>query len=428
MNNEQKLQRQLEQKIIGSILTLDTTEEQMQALFELGGEKYISSADYRKILHGISHLVIKERMKVDQINLFAYLKNYAVEISKATIGIVSVAYLEQDIKILKMLNYKKALIIDLKKALDNLTEAQSLSEIESAKNNFILNLSSKSFGNESVMMNYEKLEELLMSNLSKKRAEKIDGYSFGISDLDKITNGIITSKLYTIGALKKSGKTRFIIHLIKELLKQKVSTAFISLEVPEYEVYKMLKASALGIEDTQLRTGNLNHLSKDQIKDLEDIKFSSQNLMIECSTGLYLSDILRRLRKYSQLGAKVIFIDFFQRIVHDIKNKVNELEEIAQRLADATREYNVAVFMLSQLSNLAEKEIPSISHLKGTGALAEASDTIMIFDYVPRRTGNTNDLNRMDLDITQRYGESGKLSIYADLGRCAFNNYSKNIK
>lgn len=326
MENEKEIQRLLEQRIVGSILTLDTAEQQMQALFELGNERYINSEDYREMLHGISHLVVKEKIKVDEINLFAYLKKYGPEISKTTIGIVSVAYLGQSIKTLKVLNYKKELLNDLKKNLDNMSNAQSLTEIESVKNNFILTLTSKSFGNESVLMDYEKLEKMLFSNLSKEKTNKIDGYSFGIPDLDKVTNGIVTSKLYTIGALKKAGKTRFAIHVIRQLLKQKVTTAFLSLEVPEYEVYKMLKASSIGMEDTQLRAGNLTYISKKDIEKLKDIIFSTDELMIECNSGLNLSDILKRIRKYTQLGAKVIFIDFFQRITHDIKNKVNELE------------------------------------------------------------------------------------------------------
>lgn len=427
MNSEQKFQRVLEEKIVGSILTLDTTEEQMHALFELGNDKYISSEDYREMLHGISHLVINEKMKADTLKLYSYLGKYALEISKTTMSISSTAYLDQDIKFLKMLNYKKELLGDLKKNIADLSDSQSLSEIESSKNNFILTLSSKLFGNESVMMDYRKLDELLLNNLSKEKADKIDGLSFGISDLDTITNGIIPSKLYTIGALKKAGKTRFIVHTMKALYYQNIPTALLSLEVPEYSAYQLLKATFIGIDDQKLRAGNLKFLSQDEVSKLRSVQFDDSLMMVECNSGLNLAHILQRIRKYSKLGAKVIFIDFFQRIIHDIKNKVNELEEIAQRLADASREYDVAIFILSQLSNLAEKETPSISHLKGTGGLAEASDTILIFDNVYRRTGDENFKDRIDVEITQRYGESGKLSIYADLGKCAFNNYYKKV-
>jgi len=427
MEKEQNFQRMLEQKIVGSILSLDTTEEQMQALFELGNEKYISFEEYREMLHGISHLVITEKMKADSLNLYSYLGKNALEISKTTMSISSTAYLEQDIKILKMLNYKKELLGDLKKNIADLSDSRSLTEIEAAKNNFILTLSSKSFGNESVMMDYKKLEELLFNNLSKDKTDEIDGFSFGISDLDKLTNGIIPSKLYTIGALKKAGKTRFIIHAMKILYYQNIPTALLSLEVPEYSAYQLLKATFIGIDDQRLRAGSLKFLNQDEVSKLRSVQFDDSLMMVECNSGLNLADILQRIRKYSKLGAKVIFIDFFQRIIHDIKNKVNELEEIAQRLADASREYNVAIFILSQLSNLAEKETPSISHLKGTGGLAEASDTILIFDNVYRRTGDENFMNRIDVEITQRYGESGKLSLYSDLGKCFYSNYHKVV-
>jgi len=306
--------------------------------------------------------------------------------------------------------------------MKELTESVTLSEIEKAKSQMIINLSGNLIDSESKFLDYRKMETLLMDNLKKEKQSKIDGYSFGISDLDVITNGILTPKLYTIGALKKAGKTRFVIQTIRELIKQGIPTAFLSLEVPEYEVYKMLKASFIGMDDSQLRSGTLNYLSKDDVEKLKGVAFNPDDLMIECNNGLNLSDILKRIRKYSQLGSKVIFIDFFQRITHDIKNKVNELEEIAQRLADTTREYDIALFMLSQLSNLAEKETPSLSHLKGTGGLAEASDTIMILDNVYRRTRDERFKDRIDIEITQRYGESGNLSIYADLGKCAFNN------
>ena len=338
MEKEQNFQRMLEQKIVGSILSLDTTEEQMQALFELGNEKYISFEEYREMLHGISHLVITEKMKADSLNLYSYLGKNALEISKTTMSISSTAYLEQDIKILKMLNYKKELLGDLKKNIADLSDSRSLTEIEAAKNNFILTLSSKSFGNESVMMDYKKLEELLFNNLSKDKTDEIDGFSFGISDLDKLTNGIIPSKLYTIGALKKAGKTRFIIHAMKILYYQNIPTALLSLEVPEYSAYQLLKATFIGIDDQRLRAGSLKFLNQDEVSKLRSVQFDDSLMMVECNSGLNLADILQRIRKYSKLGAKVIFIDFFQRIIHDIKNKVNELEEIAQRLADAARE------------------------------------------------------------------------------------------
>ncbi len=427
MKTQNDLQMELEKRIIGSMLNLEKRDEQLYYISLIGNSNHFTSSKHQEIIEAFSRLSISEKVTVDQLKLAIYLKKYHKEISEINSAYVSCAFLESDIKTLILRFRQNELIKQVEIDTKELTDSVTLSEIDKAKNQMIIHLSGNLMDSESKFLDFRKMETLLMENLVKVKQSRIDGYSFGISDLDVVTNGILTPKLYTIGALKKAGKTRFVIQTIRELLKQKVPTAFLSLEVPEYEVYKMLKASFIGLDDSQLRSGNLNYLSKGDVEKLKDINFNQDELMIECNNGLNLSDILKRIRKYAQLGAKVIFIDFFQRITHDIKNKVNELEEIAQRLADTTREYDVALFILSQLSNLAEKETPSLSHLKGTGGLAEASDTIMILDNVYRRTRDERFKDRIDIEITQRYGESGNLSIYADLGKCAFNNYYKKV-
>jgi len=427
MKTQNDLQMELEKRIIGSMLNLEKRDEQLYYISLIGNSNHFTSSKHQEIIEAFSRLSITEKVTVDQLKLAIYLKKYHKEISEINSAYVSCAFLESDIKTLILRFRQNELIKQVEIDTKELTDSVTLSEIDKAKNQMIIHLSGNLMDSESKFLDFRKMETLLMENLVKVKQSRIDGYSFGISDLDVVTNGILTPKLYTIGALKKAGKTRFVIQTIRELLKQKVPIAFLSLEVPEYEVYKMLKASFIGLDDSQLRSGNLNYLSKGDVEKLKDINFNQDELMIECNNGLNLSDILKRIRKYAQLGAKVIFIDFFQRITHDIKNKVNELEEIAQRLADTTREYDIALFMLSQLSNLAEKETPSLSHLKGTGGLAEASDTIMILDNVYRRTRDERFKDRIDIEITQRYGESGNLSIYADLGKCAFNNYYKKV-
>lgn len=427
MKNRKDAQMELERRIIGSLLNLDKRDEQVYFISLVGNSNHFTDSKHREMIEAIAHICVTDRSFVDSIGLAMYLKKYHSEISIINGSHISGAFLEQDIKNLILRYRHSQLNKQIEQDFKELKDSVTLKEIESAKNQMLIHLSGNLIDSESNLLDFQKMDVLLMENLSNAKQSRIDGFSFGISDLDAITNGILTPKLYTIGALKKAGKTRFVLHTIRELINQCVPLAFLSLEVPEYEVYKMLKASGAGIEDSQLRAGNLTYLSKEKIKELESISFDPDRLMIECNSGLNLSDILKRVRKFAQLGAKVIFIDFFQRIVHDIRNKTNELEEIAQRLADATREFDIALFMLSQLSNLAEREIPSISHLKGTGGLAEASDSIIIMDNVFRRTGSEREKNRIDLEITQRYGESGKLTVYADLGKCYFNNYYKQI-
>ena len=60
-----------------------------------------------------------------------------------------------------------------------------------------------------------------------------------------------------------------------------------------------------------------------------------------------------------------------------------------------------------------------------SGGIGEAADAILLFDNLYRRTKNENDKNKIDLYIEQRYGDSGKIELWSDLGSCRFNNLAE---
>ena len=115
-------------------------------------------------------------------------------------------------------------------------------------------------------------------------------------------------------------------------------------------------------------------------------------------------------------------IDYIQRISHDRNRQAFELEDISIKLADSARQNNIALILLSQLNAAGEREAPNMGHLKGSGGIGEAADTILLMDNLYRRTKSEKDRNKLDVYIEQRHGDSGKLELYADLGSCRFGN------
>ena len=93
---------------------------------------------------------------------------------------------------------------------------------------------------------------------------------------------------------------------------------------------------------------------------------------------------------------------------------------ISVAIADATREYNMPVILLSQLSNFAEREGASIGALKGSGGIGEAADVILLLDNLYRKNKSEENKNKMDIYIEQRYGDSGKIELATDLSWCRF--------
>jgi replicative DNA helicase len=196
-----------------------------------------------------------------------------------------------------------------------------------------------------------------------------------------------------------------------------------SLEMPGYEVTKLLYATMMGVNDLRLRSSS--NMSREEKSLFEATQINEMLLGIECKSGLNLPQVIKRIVRYSRMGYKIIFIDYLQRIAHNRNNQASELEDICIKIADAARQNNIAIVLLSQLNAMAEREAPNMGQLKGSGGIGETADTIILFDNLYRRTKHDADKGKIDLYLEQRYGDSGKLTIFADLGSCSFRDLTE---
>ncbi|HUX60372.1 MAG TPA: DnaB-like helicase C-terminal domain-containing protein, partial [Ignavibacteriaceae bacterium] len=189
-----------------------------------------------------------------------------------------------------------------------------------------------------------------------------------------------------------------------------------------YEITKLLYSSFTGFNDLRFRSSSF--LSHDERYTFENTHLNQELLGIECKSALSIEQVISRIKRLAKMGFTVIAIDYLQRIKSKNENRASELEDYSIRIADSARQNNVSIILLSQLNAMAEnpKEPPNMGSLKGSGGIGEAADSIILFDNLYRRTKNENDKNKIDLYFEQRYGDSGRLQIEADLGSCRFNN------
>lgn len=413
--------REIERAIIGEIMLADDS-DRLEALTLLDEPGLIEDDKYKTLLSVIGDLSIRQK-PVDEISISSVCKIFSLpELSKIHNEAISPSKLKEHIYILKERKYKNKILENLREATSLISRAMHADDIEDIKNGIIIDLSSIELGSKSEFIDLDYYNDLLFKQMDSRK--EIEGYSWGIKNLDLWTSGIVTSRVYVIGGLKKSGKTRLVIHTLKQLHNQKIPAAFLSIEMPAYEVNKLLRSTFSGINDIRLRSSSL--LSNDEKRKLSEVKIDKSLIGIECKPGINLAQVLSRIRKYSKLGFKVIFIDYLQRIAHNRNQQAMELEDISIKIADAAREYNVAIILLSQLNALGERELPNMGHLKGSGGIGEAADTIILFDNLYRRSKMESDRGLIDLYFEQRIGDSGKLTILADLGICTFRDYFSN--
>lgn len=411
-----------EKLVISSILRADH-ETQIELLPEVDSPGLFLTEKYYKIIGGMFKCFLA-KVKIEPVAIAQIMEgevtiNELLEIYRYT---KDAGNLRPYLNILKAEKYKRELVVISKRFDEDINSLTVASDIDEIKSQMIAKLNSITVSDKSEFVDFDFYKEKIEEQIEK--SDGLQGFSWGITFIDDITSGIVIPRTYVIGGLKKSGKTRFAIHTIKELMEQQVPTAFLSLEMPAYEVTKLLSASMLKIDDCKLDGKFISNEEKLRFKHLQ---IEKQYFGLECKSFLKIAQVISRIRLYAKLGYKVVFIDYLQRLDHDRKRQAQELEEICIQISDAGRVNNVAIVLLSQLNNLGEREVPNVGHLKGSGGIAESVDSILLFDNLYRRTKVETDQGEIDIYFEQRYSPSGKKPIHADLGSLQFDNSTRSF-
>ncbi len=277
-----------------------------------------------------------------------------------------------------------------------------------------------------------KLNDLITEGNRSNR--EILGYSTGLKELDRFTSGIEKTKTYAIGALKKTGKSRFSIGLAIALREQGANIVWNRLEMGEMQLnllalanYSDMDSMALGMKIPPENMGKVQEgLSK--LNDLDWRMIREQSV-----PGLRAKIIELQNKR----PVDVVIVDYIQRMSakgFGGDRRAQEVEAISKGLADIGADTGVAMIVLSQLSKEAERlgdnDMPNMSHMKESQGLAEASDCIITL-HDPMRSETTVKTDGYDLHETwvlveQRYGLSGaRFKILSDLRTCRFYNHAQ---
>ena len=282
---------------------------------------------------------------------------------------------------------------------------------------------------------YVHLEELQKLQKVIDRGQKenrtVLGYSTGLPELDKLTNGLEKGKVYTIGALKKTCKSQFAIHLALTAAQQGAGIMINSLEMSRMQ----LNSSALARYSEVNRREIGRKVSEDNYKKLaygvDSLKHLNWCIYRDHTPSLLRSRILY---EKSRRTVDLVAIDYLQRMYLPGRSKISraeELAEIANEIANMSRELDVCMVEFSQLSGEAERlaadVMPDMKHFKDSQGLVEAADVIMTLHNFkrsedPYHQDGSYRLQDIHCKVEQRYDVSGLvIKFLGDLRICEFN-------
>ena len=251
------------------------------------------------------------------------------------------------------------------------------------------------------------------------------GYSTGIKSLDMYTNGLERGKLYVIGALKKTGKSRFAAYLAIKCAEQGAKVSFESLEMNAIQLNALGLAYYSGVNSRVLGKWMPDH----EAKSVYDSAVKAKALNWSISTDMDIEDIKTRAI-YEQ--PDVLIVDYIQKIrCSAYQGRAQQIERISQELADLAHHRNMCVIALSQLSGYVEKmdpdEIPNLSHYKESQGIGEALDCAISLHNPNRHEKCYSEaggyiIQDFGVRTEQRHDVSGNtFQIIGDMRNCRFS-------
>ncbi|EGQ7699751.1 replicative DNA helicase [Vibrio vulnificus] len=221
--------------------------------------------------------------------------------------------------------------------------------------------------------------------LYKSPQDGVTGVDTGFTDLNKKTAGLQGSDLIIVAARPSMGKTTFAMNLCENAaMDQDKPVLIFSLEMPAEQIMMRMLASLSRVDQTKIRTGQLDDEDWARISSTMGILMEKKNMYIDDSSGLTPTEVRSRARRVAREhgGLSMIMVDYLQlmRVPALSDNRTLEIAEISRSLKALAKELNVPVVALSQLNRSLEQRAdkrPVNSDLRESGSIEQDADLIM---------------------------------------------------
>ncbi len=238
-------------------------------------------------------------------------------------------------------------------------------------------------------------DKLSITNALDRAAQNIEstiagkpviGIRTGITPLDDILMfGLRGGDMVVLAARPAVGKTASALQIAENVaLNQKKRVLIFSLEMTSVALMERMIRSRARVGAADILSGRVTPHQKQSLgRAVQEIQTSE--IICDDSSAKsigYLKAVARRAHQRTPLD--LVIIDYLQLVKGDSKrgkdNRVCEVEEISGGIKDLAKTLKVPVLVLAQLNRDPDKRggRPSLSDLKGSGAIEQDSDIVIM--------------------------------------------------
>lgn len=286
-------------------------------------------------------------------------------------------------KMVSDLALKRRLLISTQTASRMLYESDSVTEVIVYLESAITQLPMMKQATEPVEIK-QALRETVKTIKSRYESKgKVQGIPYGVTRLDKATNGMQRGDLIIIAGRPSMGKSALAGNVIESACVSGLSVLLFSLEMSRELVTERMISSLGKINYSQIRSGML---SDDEWPKLSRVSNDIHNwsFHIDDTPGITFHQIRSKAKRLKRKGLDLVVIDYLQLIgINGKENRTHAIGEISRGLKKMARELDIPVVALSQLSRSVDSrpdKRPVMSDLRDSGEIEQDSDVIL-FPY-----------------------------------------------
>jgi len=258
------------------------------------------------------------------------------------------------------------------------------------------------------------------------------GTTTGLTDFDKMTDGLHGGEMVIIAARPAMGKTSLVMNIIEHIVCDREEPALVfSLEMSTQQLIQRMLCARAGVPLNKFRDG---FASKEDFRKLTRAasQVAASKLFIDDSAGLSILELRAKARRiHNKHGLKCIAVDYLQLMKSNTKraqeNRQIEVAEISAGLKAIAKELDVPVIVLAQLNRNPEGRAdnkPKLSDLRESGSIEQDADVVGLLVrssyYAKDQEEREEKAGESELIIAkQRNGPTGEvpLTFIADIMR-----------
>ena len=250
-----------------------------------------------------------------------------------------------------------------------------------------------SIADSNLRKNYDNMRNLMSHafqelQVLREHKDGLTGVPSGFTALDRLTSGWQNSDLIIIAARPGMGKTAFVVSALRNAsVDFRRPVAIFSLEMASVQLVNRMISAEAELEGDKIRKGNLADFEWQQLVH-KTSRLASAPIFIDDTPALSILELRAKSRRLkAEHNIELIIVDYLQLMRGDTGgNREQEIASISRALKSISKELNVPVVALSQLSRGVETrggdKRPQLSDLRESGSIEQDAD-LVIFLYRP---------------------------------------------